>query len=403
LKRSSAFSLLVLLTVSVLLIGCGDDITSVGVGFVEDPIGSKIYDTRTDTITILSYSYPVSRPLGAATNVLIGKIPEAEASALLNFLTPLPDTVKNELLRNKITVVSARLLLTNRALEYGDTALPFNATNVEAFKVLEDYEPSTATLDSLPRYETGVNRLRNPRTSDTLVTFDVDESLITEWIKAEVDTTLPDNFGIYLKPNGNTNKIQSFQGYATTNEENPPKIEIRFSNGSTLDTTITFRTLNDVHFIKSTFASPGDDRFLIGSGAPTHAALYIDLSKLPKDAIINKAQLYLQLDTINSKYSPNSNIGANIYAITAGSVSGGDKTFERDSIYTSRLSLSSGAFSGTATRIISTAFAENNNKGLLIEPISAIEGYDRFLLYGAKASRDKLPRLVITYTTKEVK
>ena len=130
------------------------------------------------------------------------------------------------------------------------------------------------------------------------------------------------------------------------------------------------------------------------SGYVIFSRLFFDIPKLPKDAVINDAELTLNIDTLETV------VGTNY-------LNGIDTYFLLDSINTDSISSyvslarDGSQFTGTITSFV-REWIKGNNNGLILTTSSPFDGVELFAIKGSSsANLNDRPYLKITYTSKE--
>ena len=391
-RQKSSFVLALLFLVPFFFVACSDDPSSLGSELLnqDNIIVSKI-DSFTDTLSQKFEPHLAKLSLGSSETLLIGKDANVESQTLLAFYFSVASKYLADLDSNLI-FVSADISLT-RNYYYGDTLQPFN---VGIHQITSSWN-SLFTVDSLPKlsYNSSSAVLSQTNTG-SVYSFSVDPNLAKDWFKAAKDTSLGQNYGVLLKPNGTCR----FTGFAaSTSYSDVPTIKIVVKKSSAYETyqdTLTYNGSVDVHLIQGTFPEASNKTMTIQSGTGVQGKLWFDLSKLPDDAIVNTATLVLNVDTLSFKVGSSYIDGLLAYQIVD-SVS--DST---NSLYVVSLSHTGNTYSGDVARIINNAVVTKNNCGMLIMPSYQIKGIENFALFNSNPVNGEFkPRLTITYSQKK--
>jgi len=384
---------LLMLLAMFALAGCGDDPSSVGSGLIPDKITIKDFDSETDSVTKSSESFRKVVSLNGASFFLAGRADGITASSLIRFdfsIFPYKTDLKND----SLIIRSAKIRL-SPFYYYGDTS---SHVPLEAYKIYNNWSSGTLNNDSIPGLIVPRENLIVPGSqfsSDSVYTFNLQNSIIKEWLFSASDTTGFVNNGLMITGATGATRIAGFRSFST-DENIIPSIELVLEKaGSYVDTVIYF-LLEDIHLIEGGALTLPANRLLVRSGFVDLSKLYFDLSKLPTGAIINKAVLTLYVDTLNTKTGDN--IENLLYAyFMADSLS---NTYEN--ITSSQLNRVGATFTGEVTSIITRMLFQNNNQGIAITPGSLSDGVERFVLYSTTHPDSLLrPRLQIYYSVAE--
>jgi hypothetical protein len=132
----------------------------------------------------------------------------------------------------------------------------------------------------------------------------------------------------------------------------------------------------------------------IQSSVTINSKIWFDVSSIPKNALINNAELTLTRDSVST-------ITGNSYTNTLLVYLLADSTNESLSDSTQILTLtgSGNIFQGNITPFIQSWVDKGNNQGLLIKAASQISGLELFAIKNSSAANLSVrPRLQITYT-----
>ena len=391
-RQKSSFVLALMVLVPFFFVACSDDPSSLGSELLnQDNIIVSKMDSFTDTLSQKFEPHLAKLSLGSSETLLIGKDANVESQTLLAFYFSVASKYLADLDSN-LTFVSADISLT-RNYYYGDTLQPFN---VGIHQITSSWN-SLFTVDSLPKlsYNSSSAVLSQTNTG-SVYSFSVDPNLAKDWFKAAKDTSLGQNYGVLLKPNGTCR----FTGFAaSTSYSDVPTIKIVVKKSSAYETyqdTLTYNGSVDVHLIQGTFPEASNKTMTIQSGTGVQGKLWFDLSKLPDDAVVNTAMLVLNVDTLSFKVGSSYIDGLLAYQIVD-SVS--DST---NSLYVVSLSHTGNTYSGDVARIINNAVVTKNNCGMLIMPSYQIKGIENFAIFNSNPVNGEFkPRLTITYSQKK--
>ena len=131
------------------------------------------------------------------------------------------------------------------------------------------------------------------------------------------------------------------------------------------------------------------------SSVTINSKLNFDVGVLPVGLVINKAELILTTDSVNSVYGSSYNNSLLVFFLNS-----------NDSIKTEgnpiRLAYKNNQFSGDITGFVRSWVSKNENFGMLIQTGNQSLGTDLFALKGSNYSEIvERPRIIITYTVKK--
>jgi len=384
-----------LLAVSLLFISCSDEPSSLGVELVgSDYIIVKTYDSINDTISQNSSYFKSVIPLGSADWILVGKYQSSEqsiaASSLLKFVFGLADSVKADVLADSINVLNSWIELRNRyTYSYKDTLGTMNFT---VHKVNSYWSPSAFTIDSLYKLDKDQNDISSQFTiTDTIYTFHIDNALPLSWIKNSADNTLESNFGIYLEPTASSNKVIGFQALTALSSQAAKLTVVIEKPGAYVDT-INGYIAADISLVDGPVPSLPQGLMCVQSSISINSRLKFDLGVLPPGLVINKAELFITYDSLNSVKGSSSNNSLKVFYLTS------DDTTSTQGNSISLLS-SDNQYTGDITLFVRNWVSRKENYGMLIEAGSPTIGLDLFALKGSDYTIiSERPRLRITYT-----
>jgi hypothetical protein len=144
--------------------------------------------------------------------------------------------------------------------------------------------------------------------------------------------------------------------------------------------------------MKGTIPSLSPENIIVRSGFVINATLAFDFSNIPENIIVNKAELILTLDTLETKAGSPYIPSLQAYFLF-------DST-NTDSVSSSsiRLSRFSNIFTGQITSYVRAWLDNINNQGMLLTATDPLNGVERFVIKGSNAPASVKPLLRITYT-----
>ena len=384
--------LTLLVFVSLIHFSCSDSPSSIGVKLLnQDLINILELDSSKDS---LFQSSKVSKKVIALSNadrLLLGKKDNIEAGILIKFLIFFPDSIKQQLINNELTVISARIEFTKN-YTFGNATSPIDYS---VHKISSKWSTGFSS-DSLAMLTYDANDVSFSKTfSDSLNGFNFDLQTALDWLKARADSSTPIDNGLYIKPSASSEKIIGFQ--ALTILDLPiPSLEIVIQKAGVYIDTLSYFPSIDLSVISGSLPDVGNENIGIQAGLNSEARVYFDLSSLPKDIVVNYAQLTLTLDTNRTVTGTSFSNSLRVNYIT-------DSTnLSIDSSSSLFLDREGDTFKGSVTSFIQRVLIENNNQGLLISAADKLNGVELFAIKNSAASLfDARPKLQIIYTSKK--
>jgi len=391
LKYPLSFIVIILFTLLNLL-SCSDDPTSIGIDLLQgDYLIVSTFDTQDDTVTQSSSFFKEVVPLGLSSKVLIGKRDELEATTLMDFLFFIEDSLRQDFLDGNIMVNQAFMELTPTYL-YTDSMAEYDFS---VHEITSDWS-SGFTSDSLANLTFNVEDLSsNKNFTDSIYTFDLNSDFVLQWLKSYIDTSLGTFNGIYFIPTMSTGKVVGFQALTPTSSTAAKLKVVIEKPGSFVDTIRAFIFADVSAIITDLPVLPAAD---IGVQASTtiQSSLFFDLSEVPRDIIINKAELILTEDTLSSITGSPFNANLAVFQITDSS----DLTVNESSGIL--LGKHNNIYTGNITSYITSWINSENNQGMVIRSASLTEGLELFAIKGSDyPNLSERPRLRIVFTSRE--
>ena len=392
--RSLHIFLLLILSVSLLLNSCSDEPSSIGINLVgSDYITVKTLDSVTDSIAQSSSYFKNVIPLGTSEWILIGKYQNTTTSTLMKFVFSLPDSLKTDVLEDNLNVTSSWIVLRSR-YTYGDTlaSMMFNV-----HKVNSPWSYSSFTIDSLSKLQYDYNNVSsNFSINDTSYTFDINNSLPLAWMKNAADNTLESNFGIYLAPFAYSNKVVGFQALTAFSTQAAKLYVVIEKQGAYVDT-INGYIAADISLVDSPLPILPSGLMCVQSGVTVYSKLKFNIDSLPPGLVINKAELFITADSINSIVGSSYNNSLKLFYLQYA-----------DSLNTEGSSISllysNNMYSGDITTFVRTWYNRKSNFGMLIQTGNQTLGLDLLAMKGSDYSEfSERPRIKIIYTQQQNK
>lgn len=380
------------LIISLLQISCSETPSSLGADLLpRDLLNISELDSSVDSLYQSSNIYKRVIALSSADRLLLGKKDNVEAGILIKFLIYFDDSIKQQLLNNEVSVLSAEVKFTkNYTFGNSTSAIDFSAHKINSGWSIR------FTSDSLPLLNFDAADIGfNKSFSDSINSFNFDTQLALSWMKARADSSAPANNGLYLKPSISSEKIIGFQ--ALTVEDLPyPLLDIVIEKTGVYIDTLSYFPSVDLSVVSGSLPDAGTENIAIQAGLNSEARLFFDLSSLSKEIIINYAELTLTVDTLKTVTGTSFTNSLRVNYIT-------DSTNNSiDSSLLVFLDRDSNIFKGNISLYVQKAIIQNNNQGLVIAAGDKLNGVELFAIKGSNAAVfTERPRLQIKYTSRK--
>lgn len=377
------------------IIGCNDSPSDLGSEFVnQDGIEVKKIDSSIDTVSQFSTNFKRVINLGSSDHLLIGKAENVVANTLLKFVFVVPDSIKNEIKNNSISVLDSYIELT-KDYRFGDSASVFD---YGVYKITSSWSSSTFNADSFATLSFDNFDLSSQRstTNDTTYSFHLDTTITSMWLKNYADTTIGSNNGILLSPTSNSDKILGFTAFNVSGINDPIlRIVINKTGWAERDTLIGV-IASDISVVTGQIKNTGPNNLTIQSSLTSEAKLFFDLSVLPSDCVVNSAILTFTIDTIETI------TGTNFSNSLRASLLSDSSKNEVNNNFSFTLKRNANTFAGDITNMIRAWKNNTENKGMLIRASSEFRGVEIFAIKGSNAvSLSDRPKLEIFYSRKK--
>ena len=378
--------------VSLIHFSCSDSPSSLGSDLLsQDLINILELDSAKDSLFQSASVYKKVIELSSANRLLLGKKDNIEAGILIKFLIFFADSIKQQLTNNELSVLSAKVEFTKN-YTFGNSTVPIDFS---VHKINSNWSTGF-TSDSLTLLTYDANDISFSKTfSDSINGFNFDTQTALNWLKASADSSIPIDNGLYIKPAMSSEKIVGFQ--ALTIEDLPiPSLKIIIQKTGVYSDTLSYFPSVDLSVVSGSFPDVGTENIGIQAGLNSEARLFFDLSSLPKDIVVNYAQLILTVDTIKTITGSSFTNSVRVNYITDSTNLAIDSTF---SLFLDR---DGSTFKGSVTSFIQRTLIESNNQGLLLSASDKLNGVELFAIKGSNAAAlAERPNLQIIYTSKK--
>ncbi len=377
----------------LLLSSCNDNPTSIGLNLLsKDQLNLKQLDSYTDSLKQTSSIFSYTVPLGGSSSLMVGKNANLEASAVVLFYGTYDDSVAQDIINGRATVTNSYILLINSGV-VGDSTAPFDFS---VHNVLGSWNSASLDADNISSLSYDPSDIATDKTiSDSLATFQISNSLATQWLKNLYDTTSATNYGIYLTPSANSKKIINYDVVGTTTAGASQWVAIVERPGDYSDTLIFYST-DYTTIIKGTMPVLPAGDIAVQGGLVVNSKLWFDLSGLPKHSVINNATLTLTEDTLASIKSSSPVNEITLFRVTDSS------STAYDTANGWVVSLTGNTYSGNIATFVQNWVDTGVNEGIVIQLYNQINAVDLYAFKGSQAADKALrPRLTITYTVRK--
>ena len=390
----SLFKLSIILACLLLIIiSCSDDPSSIGVNLIgNEYLVLNNFNTQDDSTTQTSHYYKNIGYLGLSSRIFIGKRGDLEASTLMKFDFIINDSLQDNFLDDSIKINYAGIRLLPE-YTYNDAAQSMDFT---VHKITNYWTSSFYTIDSLPTltYD-NTDLISNRSFNDSLYTFNIDKNIVLSWIKSSIDTNLEKNYGIYFKPTAGSGKIVGFPAFSLYDTLYAKLTVVVEKPGFYTDTLSGFLT-SDVSVISGNLPTLPNGEIAVQGGLVVESKLFFDLKNIPKNVIINNAQLILNQDTTNSVLSKSGAGTIRIFSVV-------DST--TDSVNTSNTVLMTrqdDIFTGNITSFINNWVNYQNNQGMILTTGTQTDNLELVAIKGSNyADFKQRPQIKVVYTSKK--
>lgn len=383
-------SLLLIGILAIALYSCSENPVSIGLGLLKnDYLNVKEIDSYTDSLkqssSYAKYTIPIT---GSTISLLIGKAANVTGSTLTEFSISLQDTVMTDILSGAATVAYAGVTLYPNYV-FGDSNLSMDFT---VNKISNDWTSAGVDADSLNSLGLSQTDLSSNRVfTDSLITFNLDKSYVLNILKYASDSTLGRDHGIYFRPTNNSKKVVGLN--SLTDASTYTTLEVVIVKPGDYSDTVVFTPWQESSIVTGTLPVVSPQDIVVQSGLVINSRLFFNVSAIPKNSLINYANLTLTLDTVSTVVGSSYPNSLTVLLLTDSLARAYDST---QSITLSR---SGNTFQGNIASYVQNWNDKGINEGLLIEVTSQIDGLELFAIKGSNAAdRTLRPRLQITYT-----
>lgn len=380
---------------TLIFTSCNDSPTDIGNELLnQDNVEVLKFDSSVDSVYQSSTYFKKIISLTSADLILLGKAQNVTSHLMLQFVFATTDTLRQDIKENKINVLDSYVELV-KEYSFGSSNGTFD---YKAFKINNKWSSFTFTADSfatLSYNNTDLSSSHSISPNDSVYSFHLAPSIVTDWLKNNVDTLLGTNNGILVSPTSNTQKVLGFTGYKV-NAINDARLKVVIQKPGVYTDTLTGFISSDLSVVIGDKPSVSSENFAVQSSLAAEAKLFFSLSALPANSTINSATLTLTLDSLETKTGSDYEDALLVYLLKDST------TKEINTNYVYKLSRSGNTYTGLITNIVRAINNNVSNQGLLIKPLNELRGLEIFALKGSNAAdKTKRPKLEIVYSRKK--
>ena len=386
-----------LFAVTILIVSCGQDPTSVGSELISqnEKIAFQELDSYQANIFQKSANYQENLKFGLSNVVLIGKNSYAESSILMRYRINMPDSLLAFVRSGKYIVKSATMQMIPRYLLGDKTA----NLNFSVYQVRSNWSPVGFDRDSIPSlvYDP-VDVSSGFTVNDTLVKFNLRNDVVTQWLKYSADSnSAPKNFGLLLKPKSSTQKIVGFYSADASSSTNETILSVILERPSIRQDTLGVSPYFHIYYLTGSLP-PLNNNLILQGGIGLKGTVFFDLSTLPKNIIVNKAFLELNVDT-TSTIDGNPSSDSLFAQMLADSTT---KKLTKESTVVTILAKKNKIYTGDIAWMVQKWQNGESNQGILLSLWDEYSSAARIAFYGSKDPNKALrPKLKIIYMQKK--
>jgi hypothetical protein len=365
----------------------------------EDLIYATHVTSDTWNLSQSSSSFEKELKMGIADRVLLGQNAYSKTDLLFRYAVYLPDTTKSYLRNGTATITKAWMVMKPSYI-LGDSTKPFGFS---AYQIRSPWGLLNFNRDSLSvvlntRDQQNVisNVPSNPTRKDS-IKFNIEPSVVAEW--ATYDSTNSNskkNYGLIFIPTEGTDRYLGFRAVTSSTESQITymKFAIHKDSWGQFEDTIRVTPDMDTHIMeKQTLPTNNSEIYLEGSYV-SRGFIHFDLSKIPQNIILNKAEFSIQVDVEKSLFSSPATDSLEMVVM-------GDSTKKSLNSDSSIVTL----FKGDITWMMQKWIQRDNiypNQGAMLYISNDASTAEKIILHGSQdADKSKRPKLDIYYTQKK--
>ena len=379
----------------LILSSCQDDPTSLGKDLLGTELDILVLDSQKDSLTQHTGSFVAdSLAFGSSIRLILGSVEDLKSTMLMRFGLILPDSVRTSLINQSLTILSAETEL-RPIYRIGEETEQFDFS---VHKIISDWGTRGFNKDSLAALTYEQTELtESKQITDSLITFNINANVALEWLEGLISDTLGTNNGMIFLPNEAAKRAFGFRAHPfTTNDDSPIIRYIIQDEEQKIDTLIS-RVIFDVHVVEGTTQPAPAQRFQMTAGIGERGKLFFDLSDLPRNANINRAELSLTVDTLASLLGNSAvdSLRVRLFSDSSNYKINSDQRLQR-------IIYDGVTFKGDISRLVQTILLGSDNQGFRLVLGNESESLNRYVLYGSNYTDEALrPKLKIFYNVIE--
>jgi hypothetical protein len=374
----------------IMFMACSETPTDAGAGLVEqDKIDVKTFDSSVDPVEVTASTEKRTINLGISRRLLTGRRDNVEAGTLIRFNITLADTFAQQINSGIITIDTAYITMI-KDYAYGPNEEPLD---FYVYKLNSPWLSATFNSDSIGTLSyDNTSMLSGLSIEDTVTRIDIQPQLALSWVRAAADTSLPVEYGAYIRPTEASNRVVGYHSVSAA-ETLTPRLTVVYRNTNGDRYELLYPVFADLSFVTGEIPAADPSVILLQGGLEIASRLRFDLTSIPEHAIINRAELILTKNTDLTRSGDNYTNSITAFLIP--------DSLKPDSVSSSViLNPAENNYTGDITFYVQNWVRDRNNAGLLLTATDRFIGVDLFALYGPEADAALRPRLTITYTIK---
>ncbi len=373
------------------LSSCQDDPTSLGKDLIGTDLDLRVIDSQEDSLSQTTSSFIADTvSFGSAARIVLGNVENRKSTMLIRFGLILPDSIRTSLEEDNLTILSAEASLRPIYI-IGDEG---SVVDFTVHKINSDWGSGGFNKDSLSMLDYDPDELTDSKEiTDSLISFNVNNDIALEWLKALISDTLGTNNGMIFIPKTGYNKAYGFRAFPVIQNEDSPKIRYIVENENNNIDTLYSRVVFDVHVPEGTVGPVEEGKFQMTAGVGQRGKLFFDLSSIPVNANINRAELTLTVDSLSSLIG---NVDTDSLRIRLFADSASNKI--NSDIRLQRINFDGVQFKGNIAELVQHVLLGTDNQGFQLVLGNENESLDRYVVYGSTYSDPALrPKLKVYY------
>lgn len=296
-------------------VACNDLPNQVGSGIVTNtqPVQTITSDTSPLFVGTADSVVPKSLPF----RMYVGRADGIEAVTFLNFTVPFiplsysfPDLTANDITATLVFPATPFLFgdpqffssgsdSTRNQYNFRVVELLRSWTDTSTFYTRQDFNAQAAISYGTRTLATLVTKPSPPPVQNAVLRARFDAQTVLRWLRA--DSAVQKVYGVALLPNPTMRCIREFDNSSTSY----PYMEIKIRRPQdTVDAVYTMNSSYHASFVTDATRRDGQTtNFVIQPGAPRRAQIKLNLGGIPARAFINRAELTIAFDSVNSRLS----------------------------------------------------------------------------------------------------